>query len=90
MLPCEIIKNNSQQLTVAGPTPVSAGHQRSPEGPLKSSHGGQWSLLRAEPRGSVVIVHAEKGASTWAAGAGAKTHNIDAFVHPGGWEGSRV
>lgn len=81
-------KKNSQQLTVAGSTPVSAGHQWSHKRTLKSSYGGQWSLLRAEPRGSVVIVHAEKRASTWAAGA--KTHNINAFVHPGGWEGSRL
>lgn len=35
----------------------------------------------------MVIVHAEKRASAWAAGAGAKTHNINAFVHPGGWVG---
>lgn len=30
----------------------------------------------------MVIVHAEKGAGTGAAGAGAKTHNIHALVHP--------
>lgn len=35
----------------------------------------------------MVIVHAEKRASARAAGAGAKTHNINAFVHPGGWVG---
>ena len=92
MLPCkgENKKSNSQQLTVAGSTPVSVGHQGSPEGALKSPNGGQWPLLRAEPRGSVVIVHAEKGTGTRAAGAGAKTHNINAFVHPGGWGGSRA
>lgn len=71
----------STELTVAGSAPVPAGHQRPTERTLESSYTGQESLLRPEPRGSVVVVHAQKGAGTWAAGA--KTHNIHAFVHPG-------
>lgn len=61
---------------------MSHGHQGSSERTLESSYTGQESLLRPEPRGSVVVVHAQKGAGTGAAGAGAKTHNIHAFVHP--------
>lgn len=69
-------------LTVAGSAPVSARQQGSSERPLESSHPGQEPLLRPETRGSVVVVHAEEGAGTGAAWAGAKTHNIHAFVHP--------
>lgn len=61
---------------------MSHGHQGSSERTLESSYTGQESLLRPEPRGSMVVVHAQKGAGTGAAGAGAKTHNIHAFVHP--------
>lgn len=62
---------------------MPAAHQRSSERTLESSDAGQESLVRPEPRGSVVVVHAEEGAGTGAAGAaGAETHNIHAFVHP--------
>lgn len=61
---------------------MPAGHQGPSEGALESSPAGQESLLRPEPRGSVVVVHAQKRAGTGAAGAGAETHNIHAFVHP--------
>lgn len=67
---------------MAGSAPVPAGHQGPSEGALESSPAGQESLLRPEPRGSVVVVHAQKRAGTGAAGAGAETHNIHAFVHP--------
>ena len=77
-------------LTVAGSAPVP--HQRSPEWTLES-YTGQESLLRPEPRGSVVVVHAQEGAGAGAAaaGAGAQTHNIHAFVHhrETGGEGGR-
>lgn len=70
-------------LTVAGAAPVPAAHQRPTERTLESSNAGQESLVRPEPRGSVVVVHAEEGAGTGAAGAaGAETHHIHAFVHP--------
>lgn len=62
---------------------MPAAHQRPSERTLESSDAGQESLVRPEPRGSVVVVHAEEGAGTGAAGAaGAETHNIHAFVHP--------
>lgn len=67
---------------MAGSAPVPAGQQGPSEGTLESPYTGQESLLRPEPRGSVVVVHAQKRARTGAAGAGAKTHNIHAFVHP--------
>lgn len=73
----------STELTVAGSAPVPAGHQWPSERTLESSYTGQESLLRTEPWGSVVVVHAQKRAGTGAAGAGAETHNIHAFVHPG-------
>ena len=69
-------------LTVAGSAPVPAGHQGSSERSLECSYTRQQSLLRPEPWRSVVVVHAQKRAGTGAAGAGAKTHNIHAFVHP--------
>lgn len=61
---------------------MPAAHQGPSERTLECSYAGQESLLRPEPRGSVVVVHAQKRARTGAAGAGAKTHNIHAFVHP--------
>lgn len=66
---------------MAGSAPVPAGQQGPSERTLES-YAGQESLLRPEPRGSVVVVHAQKRAGTGAAGAGTKTHNIHAFVHP--------
>lgn len=67
---------------MAGSAPVPAGHQGPSERSLESSYAGQEPLLRPEPRGSVVVVHAQERAGTGAAGAGAETHNIHAFVHP--------
>lgn len=72
-------------LTVAGSAPAPAGHQGRAERPLESRYSGQDALLRPEPRGSVVVVHAEEGAGAGAAaagaGAGTQTHNIHASVH---------
>lgn len=61
---------------------MPAGQQGRSERTLESSYTGQESLLRPEPRGSVVVVHAQKKAGAGAAGARAQTHNIHAFIHP--------
>lgn len=79
----KLANNFSMKLTVAGSAPVPAGHQGPSERTLESSYTRQEPLLWSEPRGSVVVVHAQKGPGAGAAGAGAKTHNIHAFVHPG-------
>lgn len=55
------------ELTVAGSAPVSAGLQGPSERPLKSSNSGQKSFLGAEPRWSVVVVHAQEKSAAWAA-----------------------
>lgn len=61
---------------------MPAAHQGPSERALEPPRAGQQPLLRPEPRGAVVVVHAQEGAGTGAARVGAKSHNIHAFVHP--------
>jgi len=71
-------------LTVARAAPVPTRRQGASERPRHSSRRGAESLLRSEaapqPRGSVVVVHAQEGAGARAR-TGTQPHHIHTFVH---------